>query len=119
LGRAFDAIDALADEGTARPGDCVILKAFYAAGWQDGFVRGGLADVARSLGVSQTRLMASIVALGKIHALELRMLADGEICVELLSLSRPWITGDVGLGWWQYYVVDDEPHVEADGRSDG
>ena len=113
LSRAFEAIDTLADEGSARPGDCAVLKAFYATGWQDGFVSGQLDALSRSLGVTQTRLMASIVALSKIRAVELRTLPDGGVSVELLSLSRPWVTGDVALGWWQYYLVDDE----ADGDS--
>ena len=101
LSRAFEAIDTLADEGSARPGDCAVLKAFYATGWQDGFVSGPLDALSRALGVTQTRLMASIVALSKIRAVELRTLPDGGVSVELLSLSRPWVTGDVALGWWQ------------------
>ncbi len=117
LSRAFEAIDGLADEGAVRPGDCAVLKAFYASGWQDGFVRGPLDVLARSLGLSETRLMASIVALSKIQAVEMRTLPDGALSVELLSLCRPWITGDVALGWWQYYLVDDEPHDTAEGDS--
>lgn len=117
LSRAFEAIDALADEGSVRPGDCAILKAFYATGWQDGFVAGALGAMSRSLGVTETRLMASVVALSKIQAVELRTLPDGAVCVELLALSRPWVAGDVALGWWQYYLVDDEPDERADGDS--
>ena len=108
LSRAFDSIDTLADEGSARPGDCAILKAFYATGWQDGFVAGPLSVLARGLGVLETRLLASISALSKIQAVELRALPGGEVAVELLCLSRPWETGDVGLGWWEYYLVDDD-----------
>ena len=118
LGRAFDAIDTLADEGAARPGDCAVLKAFYAAGWQDGFVAGSLSGVARGLGISQTRLMASIAALAKIRAVELRALPGGGLSVELLSLSRPWVTGNVALGWWQYYLVDEEVDERAEGEAE-
>lgn len=114
LSRAFDAIDGLADEGALRPVDCAVLKSFYATGWQDGFVAGPLSMLAGGLGISETRLMASIAALSKIQAVGLRTLAGGEVCVELLSLCRPWITGDIALGWWQYYLVDDEAE-RADG----
>lgn len=107
LSRAFDSIDTLADEGAARPGDCAVLKALYAKGWQDGFLAGPVGMIAAGLGLSETRLMASMVALAKIQAVALRTLPSGELAIELLSLSRPWETGDVGLGWWQYYLVDD------------
>jgi hypothetical protein len=115
LARAFESIDTLADEGAALPNDCAVLKSLYAAGWQDGFVAGSLAKLARGLGLSETRLMASIAALCKIQAVELRTLQNGDVSVELLSLSLPWNTGDVGLGWWQYYLVDDEPGASLDG----
>jgi hypothetical protein len=118
LSRAFDSIDKLADEGSARPGDCAVLKAFYATGWQDGFVAGPLNLLARSLGISETRLMASISALGKIQALELHTLPCGEVSVELLSLSRPWLTGDAGLGWWQYVLVEDDAEGPITGDSE-
>ena len=112
LARAFEAIDRLADEGSLRPSDGAILKAFYAAGWKDGFVAGPLDLLSRSLAVSEKRLMASIAALDKIQAVEMRALPGGAISVELLSLSRPWIAGDVALGWWQYFLVDDEPEED-------
>ena len=59
--------------------------------------------------------MASIAALSKVQAVELRTLSSGDVAVELLSLSRPWVTGDVGLGWWQYYLVDDDSDRPRDG----
>jgi hypothetical protein len=117
LSRAFDSIDTLADEGSARPGDCAVLKAFYATGWHYGFVAGPLNGLARGLGMSETRLMASISALSKIQAVELRTLPSGEVSVELLSLSRPWVTGDVGLGWWQFVLVEDDADERGAGDS--
>lgn len=116
LSRAFEAIDGLADEGALRPDDCAVLKAFYAAGWQDGFVTGGMAALARALGITETRLEASIKALSKVQAVELRQLRSAEVSVELLSMSRPWMAGDIALGWWRYHLVDDESD-EIDGPS--
>lgn len=116
LSRAFEAIDGLADEGALRPDDCAVLKAFYAAGWQDGFVSGGTAALSRALGLTQTRLAASIKALHKAQAVELRQLPGADVAVELLALSRPWMAGDIALGWWRYHLVDDESD-EIDGPS--
>jgi len=116
LSRAYEAIDALADDGTLRPDDCSILKALYADGWQDGFVAGPLASLAASLGISNARLRASIAALSKIHAVGLRSLPDEDLSLELLALSRPWVAGDVALGWWRYHVVDEESE-QIDGPS--
>jgi hypothetical protein len=118
LSRAFEAIDGLADDGALRPDDCAVLKAFYAAGWQDGFVTGGVAALSRALGVTETRLMASITALSKAQAVELRQSRSSDISVELLSLSRPWMAGDIALGWWRYHLVDDESD-DIDGPIDG
>jgi len=115
LSRAFESIDALADEGTVRLAHCKVLKALYVSGWQDGFVAGPLAFLARGLGVSEARLMMSVRALQKAQAVELRTTPSGDVAVELLSLSRPWITGDIGLGWWQYYLVEDDADEPADG----
>jgi len=108
LSRAFEAIDGLADEGAVRPDDGAVLKALYAAGWQDGFVSGGLTALSRALGISEPRLLASIDALSKIQAVDLRRLPNDEMSVELLALSRPWMAGDIALGWWRYHLVDDE-----------
>lgn len=108
LSRAFEAIDGLADEGALRPDDCAVLKAFYAAGWQDGFVSGGLAAISRTLGITEPRLLASIDALSKIQAVDLRHLPNDELSIELVALSRPWMAGDIALGWWRYHLVDDE-----------
>src|SRR5215469_15633398 len=108
LSRAFDAIDGLADDGALRPDDCAVLKAFYAAGWQDGFVTGGIAALSRALGIANGRLTASIDALSKIQAVELRKLPGDDLIIELLALSRPWMAGDIALGWWRYHLVDDE-----------
>ena len=107
LSRAFEAIDGLADAGSLRPDDCAVLKAFYAAGWQDGFVTGGIDALSRALGTTEMRLMASIKALSRIQAIELRHLRDADVSVELLALSRPWMAGDIALGWWRYHLVDD------------
>jgi len=115
LSRAFESIDALADDGSVRPGDCAVLKALYASGWQDGFVAGPISHVARGLGISEVRLRESIDALAKILAVEMRTSSKGEVALELLSLSRPWVAGDVGLGWWQYYLVDDDADESAEG----
>ena len=109
LSRAFEAIDGLADEGALRPDDCAVMKAFYAAGWQDGFVSGGMAALSRALGIAEQRLDSSIDALSKIQAVERHSLPDGDISIELLALSRPWMAGDIALGWWRYHLVDDEP----------
>ena len=70
LSRAFEAIDGLADEGAVRPEDCAVLKGFYAAGWQDGFVSGGVSALSRALDMTEPRLNASIDALSKIQAVE-------------------------------------------------
>ncbi len=108
LSRAFEAIDGLADEGALRPDDCAVLKALYAAGWQDGFVSGGVAALSRALGITEPRLMSSLAALSKIQAVELRRLPGDWTSIELLALSRPWMAGDIALGWWRYHLVDDE-----------
>jgi hypothetical protein len=108
LSRAFDAIDGLADDGALRPDDCAVLKAFYAAGWQDGFVTGATDVLSRALGITERRLSASIDALSKIQAVALRRSADDDLMIELLALSRPWMAGDIALGWWRYHLVDDE-----------
>jgi len=108
LSRAFEAIDGLADDGALRPDDCAVLKAFYVAGWQDGFVSGGVAALSRALGITKPRLLESIDALSKIQALDLRRLPGDELSIELLALSRPWMAGDIALGWWRYHLVDDE-----------
>ena len=115
LSRAFESIDSLADEGSVRPEHCNVLKALYASGWQDGFVTGQLAFLARGFGISEARLMTSARALEKVQAVQLRTTSTGELFIELLSLSRPWVTGDVGLGWWQYYLVDDDTDDAVDG----
>jgi hypothetical protein len=108
LNRAFCAIDQLANEGAVKRADCAVLKSLYASGWQDGFVQGPIERIARSFGLTETRLMATLVALEKIQAVALRSTPSGETSVELLSLCRPWVTGDVMLGWWQYYLVDND-----------
>ena len=108
LSRAFEAIDGLADDGALRPDDCAVLKAFYASGWQDGFVTGGTTAMSRALGITARRLSASIEALSKIQAVELRKLPGDDLIIELLALSRPWMAGDIALGWWRYHLVDDE-----------
>jgi len=115
LSRAFESIDALADEGSIRPRDCAVLKALYASGWQDGFVAGPIGRLATGLGISESRFRDSLDALANILAVELRTSSTGDAAVELLSLSRPWVAGDVGLGWWQYYLVDDDADETADG----
>ena len=108
LSRAFEAIDGLADEGCLQPDDCAVLKAFYAAGWQDGFVTGGLAALSRALDLTEARLLGSIDALSKIRALELRRLPGDGLSIELLALATPWMAGDIALGWWRYHLVDDD-----------
>jgi len=115
LSRAFESIDTLADEGSVRPDDCAVLKGLYASGWQDGFVAAPLDTLARGLGLTQTRLLASLKELERVLAVHVRMTVADDVVVEILSLSRPWVTGDVGLGWWQYYLVEEE----ADGSADG
>jgi hypothetical protein len=92
-----------------------VLKALYASGWQDGYVTGPLASLARGYGISAARLMTSVRTLEKIQAVQLRTTSTGELFIELLSLSRPWVTGDVGLGWWQCYLVDDDNDEPVDG----
>jgi hypothetical protein len=114
LGRAFESIDRLADEGSVLPAHCNVLKALYATGWQDGFVAGPLARLAHGFGVSESHLTTAISALQEVKAVDLRTTPTGDAAVELLSLSRPWVTGDVGLGWWQYYLVDEDAEP-ADG----
>lgn len=108
LSRAFEAIDGLVDDGALRPDDSAVLKAFYAAGWQDGFVTGGIAALSRALGITEPRLGASIKALSEVQAVEVRQLPNADVAVELLALSRPWMAGDIALGWWRYHLVDDE-----------
>ena len=114
LSRAFESIERLADEGSVLPAHCKALKALYASGWQDGFVAGTLAHLAHGLGVSESYLTTAVSALQEAKAVELRTTPTGAVAVELLSLSRPWVTGDVGLGWWQFYLVDDDAEP-ADG----
>src|SRR5215469_7337342 len=87
LSRAFEAIDGLADEGALRPDDCAVLKAFYAAGWQDGFVTGGATALSRALGITEPRLMKCVDTLTKIQAVELRRLPNEDVSIELLALS--------------------------------
>lgn len=108
LSRAFEAIDGLADDGALRPDDCAVLKAFYASGWQDGFLTGDTTALSRALGMTERRLLTSIDALSDIQAVELRRLPGDDLVIELLALSRPWMAGDIALGWWRYHLVDDE-----------
>ena len=117
LSRAFEFIDALLAQGWALPIDCEVLKALYALGWDDGFVTGSVDVLSRSIGVSAPRLAASIEALDRRHAVQAREAGGDAIAIELVCMSKPWVVGDTGLGWWRYFVVDDDPGAEIDGDS--
>jgi hypothetical protein len=107
LHRALYAIDVLSGEGAIRAADGRVLKSLYVLGWQDGFVAAPIRRLAGRVGMGEKELTRAIAALHDIQVISLRALPDGEVSVELLVLSRPWEWGDVKLGWWQQYVVDD------------